>query len=85
MAVKRRVIWLSDEEWAILGQVAHDNGKTISEVIRTARFVHPSAIRDVTAIEHRYSTPPPFPEDRFDRPNPTQRPAFSPAPKPKGK
>ena len=34
MAVKRRVIWMSDEEWASLQGIAKDRGETISGVIR---------------------------------------------------
>jgi hypothetical protein len=34
MAVKRRVIWMTDEEWTALGMVAQDQGVTISGVIR---------------------------------------------------
>lgn len=34
MAVKRRVIWMTDDEWAILTKYAADNGETISGVIR---------------------------------------------------
>lgn len=34
MAVKRRTIWLTDEEWATLNKVAQDRGDTVSAVIR---------------------------------------------------
>ena len=34
MAVKRRIIWMSDAEWAQLGQIAKERGDTISAVIR---------------------------------------------------
>jgi hypothetical protein len=34
VAVKRRVIWMSDEEWATIGQVAKMRGETISGVLR---------------------------------------------------
>jgi hypothetical protein len=34
---KRRVIYMSDEEWAALGMVAQDQGETISGVIRQFR------------------------------------------------
>ena len=34
MTVKRRTIWLSDEEWEVLGQAAKKNGWNISQEIR---------------------------------------------------
>jgi len=34
VAVKRRTIWLSDEEWAILNGIAKDRGDTVSAIIR---------------------------------------------------
>ena len=34
MAVKRRTIWMTDEDWAILKGVAKDRGDTVSGVIQ---------------------------------------------------
>jgi hypothetical protein len=39
MAVKRRIIWMSDEEWAMLKQIGEDRGQTVSGVIRNFREV----------------------------------------------
>lgn len=36
MAVKRRVIWMDDEDWARLGQYAGDRKVTVSAAIRKA-------------------------------------------------
>lgn len=36
MAVKRRVIWLSDEDWAEISQEAKRAGKTISVYLHSA-------------------------------------------------
>lgn len=35
MAVKRRIVWLSDEEWAALGSIAQANKSTVSAMIRS--------------------------------------------------
>lgn len=35
MAVKRRTVWLSDDEWATLTQAAKANGHNVSEEIRS--------------------------------------------------
>lgn len=34
MAVKRRIVWFSDEDWATLQEVAKDRHATISSVLR---------------------------------------------------
>ena len=33
MAVKRRTVWFSDEEWALLTAHAHEHGQNVSRVI----------------------------------------------------
>jgi len=54
MAVARRVIWMTDEEWLLLKQIAKDRDDTISGVLRdfwtTASRATENADRDSTYV-----------------------------------
>lgn len=68
MAVKRRTIWMSGEEWSGLQAIAKDRGDTVSGVIRDFWRV---------ASEQRLPEPPYIPPDQ-----PVSDFRFRPAPKP---
>jgi hypothetical protein len=57
MAVKRRIIWMSDEEWALLTQTAKDRGETISGVIRDFWKVAANPAERATAYERFHTQP----------------------------
>ena len=50
MAVKRRVIWLDDESWNLLQQIAKDRGDTVSGVIRNFWSVAADPIHGATSL-----------------------------------
>lgn len=91
--MKRRVIYVSDAEWADWQWVANGDGVSVSELIRTAML-------DETALDDE-PLPPRGPRQRSDLNGPTGdlsdvlgtvavnastgRPAFRPAPKPSQK
>lgn len=47
MAVQRRVVWFSDEEWIKLGEMAQTEGKTISAFMRDRLVGRPTAPKRV--------------------------------------